>query len=316
MKKRTAFSISLLIILGMCIIHTTGCKKDNSENNDPDPLMPLKLNFAQIPAGTFIMGAPVSESWSGTDEIEHQVTLSSFYITRYEITNVQYAAFLNAKNIGSNGLYAAGTYPAVALIYAYDDVFKCFLHYTDGQWITDTGYENYPVLCVSWYGASEFATFVGGSLPTEAQWEYACRANTTTPFNTGDCLTNLQANYSWTYPYKDCPNTDTTYLGKVQAVGTYPANAFGLFDMHGNVSEWCTDWYGPYPTTPQTNPTGFIPPFIPPTPSGGGYYHVVRGGSFVSMGKFCRSASRFWAGSHCDYVGFRIVKSPILTDAN
>jgi formylglycine-generating enzyme len=302
MKRRTAFLV-FPVIMGMCSILTTGCRKDKVDNNNP---VPLNLDFVQIPAGTFTMGSPASDDWAGSDETEHQVTLSAFKMTRFEITNAQYAIFLNAKNIGRNGLDAAGTNPEEALIDAYSGVFECFLHYIDGQWVPDAGYENNPVLCVSWYGATEFAAYAGGSLPTEAQWEYACRGNTTTPFNTGDCLTNLQANYCWIYSFRDCPNTNTTYPDKVLAVGTYPANAFGLFDMHGNVREMCSDWYGSYPTTPQTNPTGFVP-----IGSTLGYYHVERGGSFVDSPKFCRSASRFFGGSKgCDYVGFRVVLVP------
>ena len=97
---------------------------------------------------------------------------------------------------------------------------------------------------------------MGGHLPTEAQWEYACRAGTTTTFNTGICLNNLQANYNWAYPYNTCTNTNMTYPGKTQSVGSYSPNAFGLHDMHGNVWEWCNDWYGTYYIGPQTDPTG------------------------------------------------------------
>jgi formylglycine-generating enzyme required for sulfatase activity len=127
------------------------------------------------------------------------------------------------------------------------------LIYSENRWIPTTGYENHPVVNVTWFGAREFASYIGGFLPTEAQWEYACRAGTTTPFNTGSCLTNLQANYNWSYTYNVCSNTNTTSLRETQAVGKYPANAYGLHDMHGNVFEFCSDLYGAYPTTSQTN---------------------------------------------------------------
>jgi formylglycine-generating enzyme required for sulfatase activity len=122
-------------------------------------------------------------------------------MSKYEITNTQYAAFLNARGIGSNGLYAAGAYPTQALIYASSGSYDLGLHYSGSQWTPVAGYETSPVINVTWYGATEFATYAGGTLPTEAQWEYACRAGTTTPFSTGNYLTNLQANYNWANPY-------------------------------------------------------------------------------------------------------------------
>jgi len=302
MKKRTVLLICPIVIIVMCLILATGCKKDKGDNNN---LNALNLDFVQIPGGTFIMGSPQIDEWSRPEEIEHEVTLSTFRMTKYEITNTQYAIFLNEKGIGSNGIYPAATYPDIALIDASNDVFKCYLQYTGSKWVSVTGYENDPVLSVSWYGATEFASYAGGSLPTEAQWEYACRGNTTTPFNTGDCLSNLNANYCWIYTYKTCPNTNTTYPGKALAVGTYPANAFGLFDMHGNVREMCSDWYGAYHAFPQTDPTGPVH-----TGSTEGWSHVERGGSFIDSPQFCRSAFRFdGAGiKGCDYVGFRIVR--------
>ncbi len=252
-----------------------------------------------IPAGTFTMGSPTSEVSRDNDETQHEVTLSAFRISKYEITNAQYAAFLNAKGIGSDGKYAAGAYPTQALIYASSGSYDWGLHYINNQWIPVAGYENNPIVFVTWYGATEYATYVGGSLPTEAQWEYACRAGTTTPFNTGSCLTNLQANYNWAYPYSTCTNSVTTYPGKTQPVGTYAPNAYGLYDMHGNVWEWCSDWYGTYPTAAQTNPTG---PSSGPNP-------VIRGGSWADGARFCRSAFRYNnnPNSFSSIIGFRVV---------
>ncbi|MFZ4402090.1 MAG: SUMF1/EgtB/PvdO family nonheme iron enzyme, partial [Bacteroidales bacterium] len=203
-------------------------------------LIPTSL----IPAGTFTMGSPITEVSRGSDEEEYQVTLSAFLMSKFQITNTQYAAFLNAKSIGSNGIYSAGAYSSETLIYSSSGLYDWGLHYTGSQWIPVAGYENHPVINVTWYGASEFAIYAGGTLPTEAQWEYACRGNTTTPFYTGACLSNTQANYKWQYPYNTCTNTITTYPATTQAVGTYPANIYGLHDMHGNVWEWCSDWYG------------------------------------------------------------------------
>lgn len=209
---------------------------------------------------------------------------------------------MNAKNIGSDGLYAAGAYPTQTLIYASSGSSNWGLNYKGGQWIPVAGYENHPVIYVTWYGAAEFATYVGGTLPTEAQWEYASRGGTTTAFNTGDCLDNTQANYYWANPQTGCTNTVTTFPGTTQAVGTYPVNAYGLHDMHGNVWEWCSDWYDDYPTTAQTNPTGATT----------GSLHVVRGGSWGSDALYCRSALRyyFYPVNANSGVGFRVVLVP------
>ena len=272
------------------------CVKDDSTN-------PLNIPTALIPAGTFTMGSPTTEVRRYSDETQHTVTLSAFRMSKYEITNSQYAAFLNAKGIGSNGIWAAAPlYKTQTLIYASSGSYDWSLHYTNNKWVPVTGYETSPVIDVTWYGATEYASYVGGTLPTEAQWEYACRAGTTTPFNTGNFLTNLQANYNWAYPYNGGTNTATTYPGKTQPVGTYAPNAYGLYDMHGNVWEWCADWYGTYPATAQTNPTG----------AATGSYRVNRGGSWYAYAQDCRSADRSGGRPDDDggTGGFRVVFVP------
>jgi formylglycine-generating enzyme len=264
------------------------------------PVNPVSLQMVNIPSGTFTMGSPSTEVGRSSVETQYSVTLSAFRMSKYEVTNAQYATFLNAKGIGSNGKYAAGAYPTQALIYA---SYNWGLNYTGGKWVPVAGYENHPVINVTWYGATEFATYAGGTLPTEAQWEYACRAGTSTPFNTGSLLTNLQANYSWAYPYNGGTNTVTTRPGKTQAVGTYAANAWDLHDMHGNVLEWCSDWYGTYPTTAQTNPTG----------AATGSYRVFRGGGWNYSAQRCRSAYRNGNSPYNSYdydIGFRVVLVP------
>jgi len=245
---------------------------------------PAEITTALIPAGTFTMGSPESEESRFPNETQHVVTLSAFRMSKYEITNAQYAAFLNAKSIGRDGLYAAGAYPSQTLIYENSSY---GLHYSGSQWVPVAGYETSPVTYVTWYGAAEFAAYVGGCLPTEAQWEYACRAGTTTPFSTGTSLTNLQANYDGS---------------GIKPVGSYAANAYGLYDMHGNVWEWCADWYGTYPISAQTNPTG----------AATGSFRVIRGGSWYYFAEICRSALRNYAGpdGSGSTVGFRVVFVP------
>lgn len=266
-----------------------------------------------IPSGTFIMGSPILEVDRYNDETQHEVTLTPFRMSKYEITNLQYAAFLNAKSIGSDGKYLAGLYPDKSLIYDSsvshspdNEIYNWGLNYNGSEWIPATGYENTPVTLVTWYGASEYATYIGGTLPTEAQWEYACRAGTITPFNTGDFLTYLDANYCWPYPYNGGINTITNKSNKPQEIGMYEPNAYGLYDMHGNVSEWCADWYGAYPTIPQINPIG-----------GDTSYHlyldrVLRGGAYTYRARHCRSAQRDYMSPHLYYpdFGFRVVFIP------
>ena len=287
-----------LFILASIII--LSCKKgDNNNNNNQN----TNITYMQIPAGAFIMGSTIGEIDRISNETQYQVTLSAFKMSKYEITNAQYAAFLNAKSIGSNGLYASGAYPTQALIYVSSGSYDWGLHYTSGQWVPVSGYENHPIINVTWYGATEFATYTDSRLPTEAQWEYACRGNTTTPFNTGNCLSNEQANYDWAVPYNTCTNTNTTSSVTTQVVGSYAPNTYGLYDMHGNVLEWCSDWYGTYPTTTQNNPTGATT----------GSSRVSRGGSWFYYAQYSRSAYRYNIYSPHNSnsnLGFRVVINP------
>jgi len=259
---------------------------------------PLNIETALIPAGTFTMGSPTTEPLRGSGEVQHLVTLSAFRMSKYETSNAQFAAFLNAKSIGSNGLYTLGAFPTQVLIYS---------NTTDGltwagsQWQPVSGKENFPVVGVSWFGATEFATYLGGRLPTEAEWEYACRGNTTYPFYTGACLNNTQANYAWIQPYSGCTNTNTNYSGQTQAINSYSPNTYGLYNMHGNVWEWCYDWAGTYTTSIQTNPNG---------PSSG-TNRIMRGGGWNDYAESCRSAYRgsFPSGSN-SFIGFRLAFAP------
>lgn len=262
----------------------------------------LKIQTVLIPAGTFTMGSPESEENRSILEVQHEVTLSAFRMSKYEITNAQYAAFLNAKGIGRDGICANGRYPGKVLIYESFGEYDWGLHYSNSRWVPVASYKRAPVTYVTWYGAAEFAAYMGGALPTEAQWEYACRAGTTTPFSTGTCLTNLQANYYWRVPYGTCKNTVTVYPGKPKSVGRYAANDYGLYDMHGNVWEWCADWYSSYLSSAQTNPTG---------ESWGGS-RVLRGGAWHVQAEYCRSAYRNGSDPNsCGHtVGFRVVFLP------
>jgi sulfatase modifying factor 1 len=224
------------------------------------------IEWVEIPAGTFTMGSPMTEKDREDDEIQHQVTLKAFKISMYEITFDQYDLYCKAKGVEKPD---------------------------DGGW----GRGNRPVIDVSWNDAKAFAEWIGCRLPTEAEWEYACRAGTTTPFNTGDTLTTSEANYNGNYPFIII--APGLYEGKTLPVGSFPPNAWGLYDMHGNVWEWCSDWYGEYHPASQTNPKGPV----------SGSFVVRRGGSWYGAGRLCRSANRNFSDPmhRYNFIGFRIV---------
>jgi formylglycine-generating enzyme required for sulfatase activity len=210
------------------------------------------IDWASIPAGSFLMGSNLKEINRVSDETQHRVTLNGFKMSKYEVTFEQYDAFCEATN----------------------------RELPDEGW----GRGQHPVINVSWDDATDFATWMGCRLPTEAEWEYACRAGSTTPFNTGKSLSTIQAKIEG---------------NETNEVGSFAANAWGLFDMHGNVSEWCSDWHGAYPSTAQTNPKG------PKTGTG----RVYRGGSWGD-GAF-RSRAAYRGNSHPENsysnLGFRLV---------
>jgi formylglycine-generating enzyme required for sulfatase activity len=167
---------------------------------------------------------------------------------------------------------------------------------------------SYPVVCVSWNDVQQFQVWLNslglneiGSFqsPTEAQWEYACRAGTTSPYYFGRQLNGTQANCDGNYPYGT--DKEGPYHEKTTPVGKYPANDWGLHDMHGNVFEWCADWYGDYPKGSATDPSG------PEVSS----FRVYRGGSWCNEAADCRSAGRRGNGPsiRISTIGFRVALS-------
>jgi len=268
MERRPNFSISSSLLLTVCSLLGVSCEEDESTQVNT-----FTGETVEIPGGTFTMGSPLTEADRKGDEPEHEVTVASFRMSKYEVTNSEFAVFLNDKKVDRYGYYPEAATIAEQLVNLNT---SSGVWYSNNQWVPVTGYENHPAVDVTWFGATEFATWVGGRLPTEAEWEFACRGNTTTPFSTGVCLTDEQGNYAWGNPYNTCINTISTSLDETQEVGTYPANAFGLHDMHGNVWEWCSDEYG-----------------------SNDQMRVLRGGSWHDEASLCRSACR-----HAAFKGY------------
>lgn len=260
-----------------------------------------------VPAGTFIMGTPVSEPARGDDELQHEVTISKdFYIGKYEVTNAEYAEFLNDTGVPGTGQFDTGDYGTQQLVLP--DEWGVL--YEDGRWIPAEDLENSPVVMVTWYGANEYAEWAGGFLPTEAQWEYACRGGQkeSLPFGIGDgtVLNATLANFRSNFPYDmerggQYEDASAYYPARPMEVGSYEPNGYGIYDMHGNVYEWCSDWKDAYPDMPVTDPSG------PDSPTSD-YTKVLRGGSWFIHGQYCRSGDRdhlFPTGMDI-YIGFRV----------
>jgi formylglycine-generating enzyme required for sulfatase activity len=242
------------------------------------------MKFAHIPSGTFLMGSPDDEPERKTDQADegplHPVTISQpFYYGIYPVTQREYETVM-------------GENPS---------------HFGE----TNGGGPDHPVEMVSWAQAKEFCWNLSSRpeeagagrvyrLPSEAEWEYACRAGTTTPFWWGNSATSLDANFDGRNPYND--GTPSGFLERTAAVGSYRPNPFGLYDVHGNVWEWCADWYDEhyYGVSPAVDPPGSDRDGRPAT----------RGGSWYDWGSRSRSAHRdFWYGAaySSDKIGFRVV---------
>ena len=260
------------------------------------------IEKVSITKGTFWMGSPESEPDRSDQnkETRHQVTLTKdFRMSKFTITNAQYAAFLNSKGIGLQAMINFVNYGTQALLAESSGTYDWGLHWNSSKWEPVTGCENRPVINVTWYGATAYAEWIGGSLPTEAQWEYACRAGTETAYSFGANTSDL-GNYAWYM-------ANATPLIGTKPVGQKLPNPWELYDMHGNVYEWCADWfdagYG-NSNASATDPTG--------ASDGDGTRRVIRGGCFSDYAKDCRSAHRdsWFPNSVVELnrgIGFRIV---------
>lgn len=304
-----------------------------------------------IPGGSFVMGGDTL--WGRSDEFpHHRVQLSSFYMDRHEVTNAQFRAFVEATHYITTAekkplweeirkqLPEGTPKPADSLLVASSLVFNppkeaipldnaaswwawvagADWRHPEGPQSNLKGKENYPVVQVSWDDAKAYATWAGKRLPTEAEWEYAARGGKPNsiypwgnqPIDQGE----LKAN-SWQGHFPDT-NTALDHYTRSAPVMSYPPNGYGLYDMAGNVWEWCSDWYRPdyYALCAQkgvvTNPQGpqtFYDPDEPLAPK-----RVVRGGSFLCSDQYCsgfRVAARMKTSvdTGLSHTGFRCVVS-------
>jgi sulfatase modifying factor 1 len=229
----------------------------------PPPQLPTPIaDMVFISAGTFTMGsAPPEPGRELTEGPETAVTLSrDFWMGAHEVTMSEYAS------VTGTDLWPAWMdhrLPADSM-----------------SWVTAMNYCS--MLTAQERLAGRLPSTFSYRLPTEAEWEYACRAGTKTPVAIGDgnSLSSTQANFDGGFPYGGA--NSGPYQGRTAVVGSFPPNAWGLYDMHGNVLEFCLDWYGPYPGGAVTDPRG----------PDNGSLRVLRGGGFTSTGRGCRSAKR------------------------
>ncbi len=247
----------------------------------------VKLTLMLIPAGKFVMGAPKGEPESDDSERpQHEVTLQPFYLGRYPVTQAQWR-----------------------VVASYDPIDK-ELNPAPSSFKGD----NHPVEQVSWDDAQEFCRRLSAKtgkdyrLPSEAQWEYACRAGMSTPFHFGETILPELANYETSASYQGSPTAKSR--GETTEVGSFPANDWGLHDMHGNVREWCEDdWHSNYEGAP-TDGRAWVETERKKT------WRLLRGGSWHDAPRYCRSAYRYSFSRVIIiyyYVGFRVCCVPPRT---
>jgi sulfatase modifying factor 1 len=243
------------------------------------------MDFVLVPAGRFRMGSEATEPGRQVDEVPHDVTISRpFYLGKFEVTQEQWSRLMH-----HNPSHFASCGPRCPVeTVSYDDI---------------QAYIRRLIV------ASHSGLF---RLPTEAEWEYACRAGIRGPFSTGATLSSTQANYDGRYPMAGTP--PGPYLAEPTAVGSYRPNPWGLFDLHGNVWEWCEDWYGSYPAGSVRDPQGPLRRAARRVwDARGGDWElkrVIRGGSWYFNADSCRCALRYThAPADSGFsLGFRLVR--------
>lgn len=274
-------SLSLIFSLAACSQSEnpdTGSGQPPASNSMEVTDMKVPENFVLIKGGSFQMGSPDSEAWRSADETQHSVTVSDFYMSKYELTQKEYEEIM-----GSNPSNFKGDNLPVENISWLDAVAYCNARSEKDSLI--------PVYTIDGQNVSWDRSANGYRLPTEAEWEYACRAGTTTPFYMENSPSAKDTNYYGHYPYEIEGNYFSQgnlevkpgeYRETTVPVDSFSENPYGLYNMHGNVSEWVWDCYGEYPTEDQTDPAG----------PASGTLRVYRGGGWNDFAKNMRSAYR------------------------
>lgn len=278
---------------------TTANEKEMNEKEINNMETNLPENFVLISGGTFQMGSPEDEAWRVEDETLHTVTVSDFYMSIYELTQAEYR-----EVVGTNPSSFLGDNLPVENISWLDAVRFCNAR-SEKEGLT-------PVYTIDNQNVTWNRSANGYRLPTEAEWEYACRAGTTTPFNTETSISAEECNYYGHYPYEiennyfSQGNLDTQpgeYRQTTVAVDSFSPNRWGLYNMHGNVGEWVWDYYGAYGTDEQTDPTG----------AETGTLRVYRGGGWNDFAKNMRSAYRATLAEEKGSfnIGIRLVRNAV-----
>ena len=254
------------------------------------------IQFVSIKGGSFIMGDNFGEG--STDEKElHNVNLDDFEISKFEVTNYQYAKFLNEYR---SDKVKSGEFSGEVMIRERETGLK----FIQQNWQPRAGYEYYPVIGVTWYGANEFCRYYGYRLPTEAEWEYAAReCGKTIRFGNGKNVADpLEINFDGSKTSADSISIHGEYKARTTPVGKFPPNSLQMFDVSGNVWEWCQDWYTSnyYFHSKRDNPTG---PWV-------GTYKVIRGGSWYTDARGVRVTERSFFAPYKENgdIGFRVVR--------
>lgn len=307
MKKIAALFLSAIVLMSLtaCGSETNVQEATSSDleevSNSSGPEMEIEApdGFVLLSGGTFTMGSPDTEAWRSEDEAQHEVTLSDFYISPYELTQQEYEDVM-----GTNPSNFTGENLPVENISWLDAVAYCNAR-SEQEGLT-------PAYTIDGTSVSWDRSANGYRLPTEAEWEYACRAGTTTPFNTETSISAEEANYWGDYPYMiednyfNQSNLETqpgVYRQTTVEVNSFSPNAWGLYNMHENVGEWVWDYYGAYSTEAQTDPTG----------AETGTRRVYRGGGWNDFAKNVRSAYRaaMPQGNSNYNLGFRLVRNAV-----
>jgi formylglycine-generating enzyme required for sulfatase activity len=276
--------IALVAIIGFSFL---ACQMQTSTGEGGTH--PAIDGFVWVAPGTFTMGSPTTEADREDGETQHQVTLTKgFYMAKYEVTQKQWQDVTGSLPPTDPGPRDGDNYPEYYVSW-YDALKFCnTLSMKEG--LTPAYSINGKTDPAEWGGQGDSWDAAhcdwnasGYRLPTEAEWEYACRAGTTTAYNTGDTISDVNSG------------------GTNHPVGQKAPNAWGLYDMHGNLPEWCWDWYGDYPNGPQTDPTG----------PASGDNRVIRGGYRLIDPSTLRSAARGGAEPihRGSYQGFRLART-------